>query len=207
MATRGPQAEPTAERIWGGSTLTERREQRRVALMDAALDLIGEGGGGAVTVRSVCRRANLTDRYFYENYPGRDELLTALLAEVSGQTYAALAAAFDRAGDDLRVRAEAVVNAAAAIVLDDPRKGRLLLVEPLSDRALISASMASMPTFTRMVQTHFAPPGTRSERALAAVGLAGALGALFSSWLAGTLKVTRKELLAHCVELLVAAHG
>ena len=65
MATRGPQAEPTAERIWGGSTLTERREQRRVALMDAALDLIGEGGGAAVTVRSVCRRASLTDRYFY----------------------------------------------------------------------------------------------------------------------------------------------
>lgn len=206
MATQS-QAKSGAERTWGGSTLAERREQRRAALLEAALDLIGEGGGAAVTVRSVCRRSGLTDRYFYENYAGRDELLTALLEVVSAQTYAALAAAFDEAGDDPREQAIALVNTAAVIVLDDPRKGRLLLVEPLSDRALIEASMASMPTFTRFVQSHFALRGTRSERALTAVGLAGALGALFSSWLAGTLKVTRKDLVAHCVELLVAAHG
>jgi AcrR family transcriptional regulator len=68
-------AEP---RLWGGTTLTERREARRTALLEAALDLIGEAGAAAVTMRAVCRRAGLTDRYFYESFSDRDDLLDVL---------------------------------------------------------------------------------------------------------------------------------
>ncbi|WP_280503073.1 TetR/AcrR family transcriptional regulator, partial [Nocardia farcinica] len=78
----GQDSESAGPRIWGGTTLTERREARRAALLEAALDLIGEAGAAGVTMRAVCRRANLTDRYFYESFSSRDELLDVLYRSV-----------------------------------------------------------------------------------------------------------------------------
>ena len=53
---------------WAGTTLADRRADRRRRLLDVGLDLLGSRGSAAVSVRSVCRTAQLTDRYFYESF-------------------------------------------------------------------------------------------------------------------------------------------
>ncbi|HET6290833.1 MAG TPA: TetR family transcriptional regulator, partial [Amycolatopsis sp.] len=65
----------TASRRYSGKTADERRAERRLALLGAALDIWQEQGWAAVTMRGVCARANLTDRYFYESFANRDVLL------------------------------------------------------------------------------------------------------------------------------------
>src|SRR5262245_42098257 len=113
-------------------TLTERREARRATLLEAALDLIGESGAGGVTMRAVCRRANLTDRYFYESFASRDELLDVLYRQVADEFLEPMTAfaAADPSRD--RVLSEILVDK----VLADPRKSRLFLVEPYSSTGL-----------------------------------------------------------------------
>ncbi|MBV9639086.1 MAG: TetR/AcrR family transcriptional regulator [Mycobacteriaceae bacterium] len=64
--------------IWGGRTAEERRAERRQRLIEAATEIWSESGWAAVTMRGVCSRASLNDRYFYEDFADRDALLVAV---------------------------------------------------------------------------------------------------------------------------------
>ncbi|NUS91789.1 MAG: TetR/AcrR family transcriptional regulator, partial [Nocardia sp.] len=144
-------SDDSGPRIWGGTTLSERKQARRSALLEAALDLIGESGAAGVTMRAVCRRANLTDRYFYESFASRDELLDVLYRQIADDfldPMTAFAVADDASRD--RALSEALVDK----VLEDPRKSRLFLVEPYSSTGLGQTTIAVMPAFTRLIQDH-----------------------------------------------------
>lgn len=189
-------------RIWGGTTLTERREARRMALLEAALDLIGEAGAGAVTMRAVCRRAGLTDRYFYESFTGRDDLLDVLYRQVADdfrEPMTSFAAAADPDRD--RELARVLVDK----VLADPRKSRLFLVEPYSSTGLGQTTIAVMPTFTRLIQDHlFTDIDDPMRRRMAAVTMASGNAGLFAAWLNGSLRADRDQVVDHLVAVIGA---
>ncbi|MDT3399301.1 TetR family transcriptional regulator [Streptomyces sp. B1866] len=195
-----PEPVPPAERpTWAGTTLDVRRAGRRRALLDAALRLAGGAGCPAVTVRSVCRTVKLTDRYFYESFASRDELLLALYDEVACEALAALRAA---APD-----ARAAVEGFLAVLADDPHKGRVLLLEPMTDPVLGRRGAELMPVFADLVGAHLGvDPGAPDTR-LTATALIGALANLFARWLDGSLPVDRTRLTAYCVRLVNAAPG
>ncbi|MEU4344663.1 TetR/AcrR family transcriptional regulator [Nocardia sp. NPDC023852] len=199
----GQESEDDANpRIWGGTTLFERREARRAALLEAALDLIGEAGASGVTMRAVCRKANLIDRYFYESFASRDELLDMLYRRIADEflePMTAFAATDDPSRD--RKLSELLVDR----VLADPRKSRLFLVEPYSSTGLGQTTIAVMPVFTRVVQDHlFAHIDDPVKRRLAAVTMASGNAGMFSAWLNGSLRATRDQIVDHCVAMLAA---
>ncbi|WP_433733840.1 TetR/AcrR family transcriptional regulator [Nocardia sp. CA-129566] len=201
MQTGQESDDDAGPRIWGGTTLTERREARRVALLEAALDLIGESGASGVTMRAVCRRANLTDRYFYESFASRDELLDVLYRQVADEFLEPMTAfaAADPSRD--RELSEIVVDK----VLADPRKSRLFLVEPYSSTGLGQTTIAVMPVFTRLMQDHlFAHIEDPVRRRLAALTMASGNAGMFSAWLNGSLRATREQVIDHCVATIAA---
>lgn len=61
--------------------------------MSAATEIWAEAGWAAVTMRGVCAKAGLIDRYFYESFADRDALLVAIWDRVRDDLTAALAAA------------------------------------------------------------------------------------------------------------------
>ncbi|MCP2275814.1 transcriptional regulator, TetR family [Nocardia amikacinitolerans] len=198
----GQESDDAGPRIWGGTTLTERREARRSALLEAALDLIGEAGAAGVTMRAVCRRANLTDRYFYESFSSRDELLDVLYRQVADEFLEPMTA-FASADDPSRDRALAEVLVDK--VLEDPRKSRLFLVEPYSSTGLGQTTIAVMPAFTRLIQDHlFAHIADPVRRRLAAVSMASGNAGMFSAWLNGSLRASREQIVDHCVATITA---
>lgn len=73
-------------RRYGGKTADQRRDERRHALVAAALDIWQEQGWAAVTMRGVCAHAGLTDRYFYENFANREELLATVWDQIRDET-------------------------------------------------------------------------------------------------------------------------
>ena len=62
----------TAGRRYGGLTAEERRAERRARLVRAATEIWVAEGWAAVSMRAVCARAGLTDRYFYEEFGNRE---------------------------------------------------------------------------------------------------------------------------------------
>ncbi len=192
----------SVERRYAGSTLADRRLQRRAELVEATLDLVGEGGSAAVTVRSVCRQAGLTDRYFYESFANRDELLVAVFEQVSSEVFETVSRVVRDVDGTRREKARAGVMAMVLVGEDDPRRARLLLREPFSESALISAGLAGAPALTRILADNFPRPGTGAQRAMSAISLGGALATLLATWQLGTLHVTVEELVDHCVDLI-----
>ncbi|SLI03355.1 TetR family transcriptional regulator [Mycobacteroides abscessus subsp. abscessus] len=150
----------------------------------------------------MCRRANLTDRYFYESFSSRDELLDVLYRGVAEEFLDPMTA-FTDADDPSRDRALAEVLVDK--VLEDPRKSRLFLVEPYSSTGLGQTTIAVMPAFTRLIQDHlFVHIEDPVKRRLAAVSMASGNAGMFSAWLNGSLRATREQIVEHCVAMLGA---
>ncbi len=194
---------PSGERGWGGLSLDERRAARRARLLDAGLDLIAEGGAQAVTVRAVCRSAQLTERYFYESFTDRESFTGDLFDEVAAECVRAIVAATSSCGRSARAGATAAVDAVVAFALEDPRHGRLLFVASSTDPALLVKRDTMIPVVTELMRTRLDESAGEAHRDLVAASLLGALGNLFMQYVAGSLQVPREQFVRHCVRLLL----
>lgn len=198
------------ERTWGGKTLEDRRAARRVRLLDAGYELLGTGGAAQVTVRGVCRTAQLTERYFYESFADRDELLVAVHTRTAEEVRDAIAAAVVAAPAEPVARATAAVEAFVDQLQEDPRRGRVLLTEVFADELLTRVGVDLIPSFALLlveqIRAMYGETGPDEVDAqLTSVALVGAMAHLFGGWLDGTLAVTRERLVAHVVGLILAA--
>lgn len=191
---------------WAGTTLDARQKARRRRLLDVGLDLLGTDGAAAVTVRSVCRHAKLTDRYFYESFADRDELLVAVFDEVATEARDALVAATEEGDPSLPHVARRAVERFLDVLLDDPRKGRVLLLESLTDSTLSRRGIELLPLFAGLVRTQLGP-SSALEAEMKATALIGALANLFRRWLEGDLRASRREVTDFGVHLLLTLSG
>ncbi|MDT7729406.1 MAG: hypothetical protein QOI21_5982 [Actinomycetota bacterium] len=193
----------TPSRTWAGTTLDDRKAARRAQLLETGLDLLGTEGPAAVSVRAVCRHAKLTERYFYESFTDREELVLAVYEHVGALAHRALAEAVQEASDPA-ASAEAAVVSFVELMVDDPRKGRILLLAPMTDPALSQRGVELLPAFAELVRGQLSS-GDDLERQMVAIGLVGALGNVFIAYLNGSLKVSRERLVSHCVRLVLGA--
>lgn len=115
------------QRPYRGVAPDERRRTRRAALLEAALDCIGDDSV-ELGVRSVCAKARLTPRYFYESFTNLDELLVTLVDEVSGEVLRGGTTAITSAPADLMSQCRAAVSGSYDALVADPRKARAMLV-------------------------------------------------------------------------------
>jgi AcrR family transcriptional regulator len=180
---------------WSGVPLPDRQALRRDELIAAGVTLLGSAGGPALTVRAVCRRAGLTERYFYESFPDRDEFVRAVYDDVCNRAMRALMSAGTP---------REAVERFVALMVDDPVRGRVLLLAPQVEAVLIHSGAAWMPSFIELLQSKLIAISDPVLQKMAATGLIGALTALFTAYLDGRLTATREQFIDYCVDLLLA---
>lgn len=178
-------------RTYGGVDGDRRRADRRTQLVAAGLDLLGTPGG-ELSVRAVCRAAGLATRYFYESFDDRDALADAVFDSVVDKVARAAAGAVDGARDADRVRAG--VEAIVGVVVDDPRKGRVLFDPGQAARHAETARL-----FVRLFVER-----RQDSDDLLGVFAVGGLGRVLGAWTAGDLVADRAQLVARCTALLAA---
>lgn len=169
-------------RAYGGVSEEDRRAARRLRLLEAGLDIIGTQGYGAATLRAVCARAELTERYFYESFANREALLAGVHRWVVEQLRADLAASFGRGDASADGRARAGLAVFFELLRADPRKARVLLFEMLGvSGELDRMYQQTAGEFLRFVMSAFRPlmPADRLARADEAMVFAGLVGAVF----------------------------
>ncbi|MDV7999889.1 TetR/AcrR family transcriptional regulator [Rhodococcus sp. IEGM 1408] len=175
-------------RPYRGVSAEERRSARRRQLLDAALELAGTRGVERATMTAICAQAGLTERYFYESFTARDQLLLTLVDEIAEQLRAAVLAALAQTEGDTAARAHAAIAAFAALLTDDPRKGRVAIIESATVPALRQRRHELFRDFAALVATQAqalfgdrALPAPRDE--ISARLLVGGLGELITAWL------------------------
>jgi AcrR family transcriptional regulator len=200
----------TGARPYRGVSAEDRRADRRARLIEAGLELLGRDGWSGTTVRAVCAEAGLTERYFYESFEGRDELLLAVFDRVSDEAAGAVLAAIEAAPHDARAKARAAIGTFVEMLTEDPRGARAILIESMSTPALQERRQDAIRAFAALVSEQargfYGTEAVAAQDAeLTALALTGGLAELLVSWLDGRLEVPRERLVEHCVELFIAA--
>jgi len=126
----------TEQRDYGGVSAATRKATRREQLLDAGLELIGTQGMPGLTVRGALARAQLAPRYFYESFPNTDALAVAVFERIVAELTQVGLAAVAVPHQSLRARIHAGLAAVARLLTDDPRKGRVILIESMASAVL-----------------------------------------------------------------------
>ncbi|MFD5178114.1 TetR/AcrR family transcriptional regulator [Nocardia sp. NPDC058379] len=179
-------------RSYGGQTAEGRAADRRARLIDVGVDMVGTQGVSALGMRSVCRTAGLSQRFFYESFADTEGLLHAVYQAALSRLEEAVAPA--AASGDLH----AVFEAAARLMEADPRICRILLIEPVADARLRGYVRETIPAITLAVlgdRVTGSPddPGVRMRFS----ALFGALISLFVEWTEGSLGTDRDAFATH----------
>lgn len=196
-------------RTYGGLLPEERRDQRREQLLDAALDLVGAAGIGALTMRRVIAHAGLAPRYFYENFSDLADLRVALYDQVTEELLAAALAAVDRAGGQPpRTVTETVLGAMVDVLADDPRKGRVVResvgTPELAARRSQAANHASRLLVAQAATRLDASADMRRMEFVARFLVAGFTETV-SHWVEHPDEITREQVIRNCTEMFLAA--
>jgi len=117
-------------RTYGGVGAEDRVAARRGKLLEAGLELFGTRGYSATGVKDLCRAAGLTDRYFYESFAGNKELFAAVFDHVIDELFAAVAAAVEATQPRGTRKLRAGIGTYLTALAQDPRKLRIVFVEP-----------------------------------------------------------------------------
>lgn len=178
--------------------------------MSAARGLLAEGGWATASLRAICARAKLADRYFYESYRDRDALLTALVDEITQEIVAAVAPRVLVAPANVAARSRAAIEAALDVIEANPGLIRVLFFETPDSRAVYQHRRAAMRRFAEYVATEGAAmaEGDRpslTDLRLTAHALLGAFNELLIVRDEGELALTRDELAARMQSLVLAA--
>jgi AcrR family transcriptional regulator len=181
---------------WSGVPLQDRQAVRRAELIAAGVQLLGDAGGPVLTVRAACRAAGLTERYFYESFGDRDEFVRAVYDDVCTRAMSTLMSA---------QTAREAVERFVELMVDDPVRGRVLLLAPDSvEPVLVRSGAQWMERFIGLLQHKLTRISDPVLQAMVATGLIGALSALFTAYLDGRLAATREQFIDYCVELLLS---
>jgi len=189
-----------------------RRSERRRRLLDAGLQEIGTAGYDRTTVKGVCDRAGLTERYFYESFQDRAALLTAVFEDVVATVTASTARALAAAGEGAYARARAGLEGFLGALGEDPRRARVQLIEVVGrSEELERRRFEVMHEFAGYIERaageldpslDFAAEPWRRAVVLA---LVGGTNHLAIEWTLGGLAMSAGELVDALVALYVAS--
>ncbi|WP_245716646.1 TetR/AcrR family transcriptional regulator [Nocardia mikamii] len=218
----------TAQRTYGGISAAERRAGRRAALLDAALEIIGTQGVDKLTVAGLCAQAGLNERYYYEQFTGRDAVLTALFDGIAEELAHAIVQALQQAGGsaaeasdhspdastrrtqrDTRTMAHAAVAAGIHVLTDDPRKAQVALAVSASTPELRSRTLQSIASFANLVAVQgidfygMSSPTPDPAIGFRATYLVGGLVQTLTSWLQGDIDMSREQLIDETTDVFV----
>lgn len=197
------------ERPYRGVAAGERREVRREALFEAALDCLDDEvtpDGRDISVRSVCTRARLTPRYFYESFRNLDELLAALVTRIGAELAFSAQRELDaRQPTDLYGACRAAFEGAYAVIAADPRKARAALVVASGAEALQEARRQIVLSYAEAMLSVLGNAAGTHQARLAVLYAVGGAFELMNAVLSGSVDISDDELADEVARLLASS--
>jgi AcrR family transcriptional regulator len=197
-------------RSYNGISAEQRIAERRARLVEAALEEYGTRGYLASGVKDVCRRAGLTDRYFYESFRDGTDLFLAVFDHATTTLLDVVIAAIGSAPRDERAQAYAVIEAYVRKLAEDPRLARIVFVEAPSAGARAEQHMrVTLRQFARLVEMTARSylPDSVSDEVLrfGSIALVGAIERLMIEWQDGELGLSIDQIIQYLSEMLISA--
>lgn len=189
---------PTTRR-YAGMSADDRATERRTRLLEAGLEVFGTAGAAGATMTAICAQAKLTERYFYQNFSSRDDLLRHVVDAIAEEIRAAALTALHTPADTVEGQVHNAITAFVTVLTDDPRKGRVAMIESAAVDSLRAHRRESMRDFARFVAEQArdlygdrAWPEPQSQ--INGVLFIGGLAELVVAWLYDEIDVTPEQI-------------
>jgi AcrR family transcriptional regulator len=199
-----------AGRTWRGQTIEERQADRRERLIEAGIELFGTRGYANTPVKAICEEAGLTERYFYEAFEDREDLLDAIYSIVLTDCQQATLDAIRSAGDDLEASMRAGLTAFARELTRDPRRARIQEIEIVG----VSPEMErkrrdSIHAFAAIVADRTRELGGKDEIGplrldVISLGLVGSVNEQLIDYVLGYLDISLEDLIENQIAAFAA---
>ena len=199
-----------AGRTYAGVSLVERKRLRKKQFLEAGLRHFGCCGFRNATVRSICKEAKLTDRYFYESYSSLENLLLSVyedcMTELSKEIVNAITKGYANKSPE-----EAIIAGLDRYfeILEDPHIARICMVElegiSPEVNALYYRYIDAFAEILREMANRAFPdmPIERSQQDILAISLVGAMRQAATTWLVSHYEKERKELVSATSKLFL----
>jgi len=197
--------------VYRGVPAEERVAERRSRLMDATLAVWADAST-STTMTRICAEAGLTERYFYESFRNLDEALTAVLDAIAVEIEERSTAASEAAGDDPTARVLASVRAFVELLVEEPRKGRVAIIEAGAMPALRHRRTELLHHFARRSAEEARTIWADRERSehddeIAGALFIGGMAELIARWLNGSLEATPDEIVDAASRSFLGLYG
>jgi AcrR family transcriptional regulator len=195
-------------RRYRGVAGVERRAERRARLIQAGMQVFGTEGYHGGTVRAVCAAAGLTERYFYESFANREELLRAIYSHLIDELRSRIDALPPHLSDRPEDRARPSLTVYFDLIGSNPAAARILLFEILGvsdevDRLYRNATHGFALLLLQSTQPLLpAPLKAGLDHELIADGLVGAVIHIALRWVLSGYRQSREQVVDCCVAIL-----
>lgn len=199
-------------RSYGGVSAEDRVAERRTRLVAAGREQLAEAGWQGTSLRAVCARSGLADRYFYESFENREALLVAVCDQVMAEVMQVAGEQMASAPATYRGRVRAAADAVLDLLDRDSGLARVLLLETPDSPVLNEQRRTMMGTLVDLLVLATADldslrGASDLRRRLGAHAILGALFELLTAWTAGELDLPRERLLDFVVHVAVSVAG
>jgi len=200
----------TQSRVYGGIEANLREEDRRKKLIEAGLEAFGTKGYSKTNIKTICQLAGLTERYFYESFRHKEDLLCVVYRELieEGQRDS-MAALDDKKGIPLETASQALRTFYQRFQ-QDPRRAQIQLFEILGVSKNIDREYQNAMRFLAdMVRLFLCKvfPNIRTEilnRSMIPTGLAGSIIMIAHEWVLGGFIAPLDDIISQCMDLFIA---
>ncbi|QII08756.1 TetR/AcrR family transcriptional regulator [Rhodococcoides fascians A25f] len=190
----------------------DRLADRRARLLDAGLEVFAAAGAKGATMTAICAHAKLTERYFYENFSSRDDLLERVVDSISDEIRAKALDALHSPAPTVEEQVHNAIAAFVGVLTEDPRKGRVAMIESLAVDSLRAYRRQSMRAFAHLVAEQSrelygdqAFPQPQSE--INGLLFIGGLAELVIAWLNDEIDITPADIVdAATRQFIATAH-
>ncbi len=200
-------------RNYAGQNLQQRKQQRYQQFLQAGLNVFGTSGYRSATVRSLCKEAKLTDRYFYESFGSIENLLTCVyehcMKNLKRTILTQIISVYRSYG------AEAAIHTGVDtyfMLLEDAKIAHVCLVELEGISPKVTALYHSyMNDFARMLVTlgnkafpHWSLGMDKEQQLILGISLVGAMRQTATNWLINDYQTDRKTLVLVTNKLILS---
>lgn len=193
------------ERPFKGLAFSERKQARREKFIEAGIKAYGTQGFFSVTVKDVCREAQLTERYFYESFKKSEALFQAVFLKLTNELQHNVMQAIMQISTQPKEIIESGLNALLSTLQNNPQMARIIyidavLVQELHQHATIHETMSHFDHIIHSLVKKIMPDSNHSESeiSLISTGLNGYVTQIAIRWVMNDFKQSKEDILNAC---------
>jgi AcrR family transcriptional regulator len=197
------------KRIYGGREARLWKEDRRNRLIRAGFESFGTEGYVKTTIKTICSLSGLTERYFYESFESKEELLIAVYRQLTDEMVRDSVTILENGSLSALESSGQSLTAFYRYFREDPRRAQIRFFEILGvSRAVDEEYHAATGLLVEILKRYLimAFPGLtreRLDRSKAPIGLAGAMVMICAEWVLDGYKTPIEDIVRESMDFFL----